>query len=116
MRFNILFGSGIVVAACSLLAALGAPDALAATYKGCVRQLDASASGKWIQAIVNRDATNQQVVVAEDAKLQSLLETAFLWGTQIEIDYKEGTPQTLTRVKLDKFFTGDCKLGAPGTK
>lgn len=85
-------------------------------YVGCVRQLDANA-GSHLQAIVNKSREDQIVVTTEDSAFKELLNTAFLWGTTIEVSYTEGTPNVLTRVKLDKFYTDPCDLAPkrPGT-
>ena len=70
------------------------------TVQGFVDDLDFIANLEWCQAILRKDG-EQLVAVTKEPRMQSLLELAFATRKYAEVTYDEGSPNVLTRVKVN---------------
>jgi hypothetical protein len=85
------------------------------SYKGIVRDLDFIANLDGCQAIL-QDGPDELVAVTGDARMQGLLEVAFTTGIEAEVAFTEGSPNVLTRVKVNRALAASrAAPGAPGT-
>jgi hypothetical protein len=70
------------------------------TFQGTVDDLDFIANAGWCQAIL-RKGRQELVAVTTEPRMQSLLELAFATRKYADVSYDEGTPNALTRVKVN---------------
>jgi hypothetical protein len=70
-----------------------------ATHTGTVRQLEFIAEFGWCQATLDGDP-GELVVTTSDARMQGVLEAAFITGAAAEVTYNERRNNVLMRVKV----------------
>ncbi|MFO0876100.1 MAG: hypothetical protein U0840_01905 [Gemmataceae bacterium] len=70
------------------------------TFQGYVDDLDFIVNLDWCQAILRKDG-EQLVAVTKEPRMQALLELAFTTRKYAEVSYEEGSPNKLTRVKVN---------------
>jgi len=92
---------------CDLEADPGQPES-----RYCLLRLDGDARQRQFLATLADSRTNSTVEVrVEHPTLQGLLETAFVWNRQVYVYWDR--QQVATRVKLDRFFTDECRPAPP---
>jgi hypothetical protein len=74
------------------------------SFTGRVDDLDFIANLDWCQVILF-DGQEQLVAITREPRMQSLLELGFSTGLHVDVDYREGQPNVLTRVKVNREST-----------
>jgi hypothetical protein len=72
------------------------------TFTGEVYDIDYIENNGWCQFLLrNKDEPMNIVVVTDNHKMQTILETAMAMGRMAEVTFDEKEPKKLTRVKLN---------------
>lgn len=85
--------------------ALSSPRHCVSRFTGRPRDIDFIANTKWVQVILNRDASTDLIAETSNFQIVSIVETAFSLRSAVSVDYPVGPsstgPKHLTCVRLE---------------